>query len=121
MHSKLRVKMFHRKCHVGRTEVPFLGRIITLNRVTPQKQKITNYLEKVKFRHSIEELQQDIGLLNYYRKYKAPLAESLSLFFQLPKTTENQDNINITPELMNEIREIIGALDECCGLAQRQP
>ena len=34
------------KCHFGTKEVVFLGRTVAPNAVTPQKQKITIFLEK---------------------------------------------------------------------------
>ena len=49
------------------------------------------------------------------------LAERLTPFFQLPKTTYAKTKIPITPDIMKEFREINEALDRCCQLALRQP
>ena len=49
------------------------------------------------------------------------MAERLTPFFQLLKTTDTQTKIPITPDIMKEFREINEALDRCCQLALRQP
>ena len=109
------------KCHFVTKEVIFFGRPVTTNGVTAQRQKITYFLYKVNFARFNKELQQKIGFLNYYRNYITRLTERLNPSFQLLKTTENKRKIIITPELLNEIREIDDVLDKCCQLALRQP
>ena len=49
------------------------------------------------------------------------MAERLTPFFQLLKTTDAKTKIQITPDIMKEFREINEALDRCCHLALRQP
>ena len=49
------------------------------------------------------------------------MAERLTPFFQLLKTTDAKTKIPITPDIMKEFREINEALDRCCQLALRQP
>ena len=114
-------KLSMAKCHFGVQQVDFLGRTITSKGVAPQKQKIAKFLEKVKFPRSKKALQRYIGFLNYYRNYIPRLAERLTPFFQLLKTTDAKTKIPITPNIMKEFREINKALDRCCQLALRQP
>ena len=109
------------KCHFGVQDVDFLGRTITAKGVAPQKQKIAKFLEKVKFPRSKKALQRYIGFLNYYRIYIPRLAERLTPFFQLLKTTDAKTKVPIIPDIMKEFREINEALDRCCQLALRQP
>ena len=109
------------KSHFGVQEVDFYGRTITTNGVAPQKQKIANILEKVKFPRSKKALQRYIGFLKYYRKYIPRLAKRFTPFFQLLKTTDAKTKIPITPDIMKEFTEINEALDRCCLLALRQP
>ena len=99
------------KCHFGVQEVDLLGRTITTKGVAPQKQKVAKFLEKVKFPRSKKALQRYIGFLNYYRNYIPRLAERLTPFFQLLKTTDAKTKIQITPDIMKEFREINEALD----------
>ena len=49
---KAGVKLSMAKCHFGVQEVDFLGRTITTKGLETQKQKITKFLEKVKFPRS---------------------------------------------------------------------
>ena len=118
---KAGLKLNMAKCHFGVQEVDFLGRTIPSNGVGPQKQKIAKFLKKVKFPRSKKALQRYIGFLNYYRKYIPRLAERLTPFFQLLKTTDAKTKIPITPDIMKEYREINEALDRCCQLTLRQP
>ena len=118
---KAGLKLSMAKCHFGVQEVNFLGRTITTNGVAPQKQKIAKLLEKVKFPRSKKALQRYIGFLKYYRNYIPRLAERLTPFFQLLKTTDAKTKIPITLDIMKEFREINEALDRCCQLALRQP
>ena len=76
------------KCHFGATEIDFLGRIITPEGVKPQKERITNFLEKTKFPKSKKALQRYLGFLNYYRNCIPRLSEKLVPFFQLLKKDE---------------------------------
>ena len=115
------LKLSMTKCHFGVQEVDLLGRTITTNGVAPQKQKISKFLEKVKFPRSKKALQRYIGFLNYYPNYIPRLAKRLSPFFQLLKTTDTKTKIPFTPDIMKEFREINEALDRCCQLALRQP
>ena len=118
---KAGLKLSMAKCHFGVQEVDFLGRTITTKGAAPQKQKIAKFLEKVKFPRSKKALQRYIGFPNYYRNYIPRLAERLTPFFQLLKTTDAKTKIHITPDTMKEFREINEALDRCCQLALRQP
>ena len=60
-------KLIMTKWHFGVQEVDFLGGTIRTKGVAPQKQKISKFLEKVKFPRSKKALQRYIGFLNYYR------------------------------------------------------
>ena len=119
--GKAGLKLSMTKCHFGVQGVDFLGRTITTKGVAPQKQKITKFLEQVKFPRSKKALQRYIGILNYYRNYIPRLAERLTPFFQLLKTTDAKTKIPITPDIMKEFREINEALDRCCQLSLCQP
>ena len=119
--QKAGLKLSMAKCHFGIQEVNFLGRTISTKGVAPQKQKITKFPEKVKFPRSKKALQIYIGFLKSYRNYKPRLAQRLTTFFQLLKTTDAKAKIPITPDIVKEFREINEALDRCCQLALRQP
>ena len=58
---KAGLKLSMAKCHFGVQEVNFLRRTITTNGVAPQKQKITKFIENVKFPRSKKALQRYIG------------------------------------------------------------
>ena len=112
------LKLFMHKCHFGTTEFDFLGRTITLERVKPQKERITIFLEKTKFPKSKKALQRYLGFLNYYRSYISRLSEKLVPFFQLLKKDEM---VLVTTELVEQFNEINRDLDKCSQLAFKKP
>ena len=109
------LKLTMHKCHFGATEIDFLGRTITPEDVKPQKEAITNFLEKTKFPKSKKALQR---FLNYYRNYIPRLSEKLIPFFQLLKKDEK---VLVTSELIEQFNEINRDLNRCSQLALRQP
>ena len=70
------LKLSMHKCHVGATEIDFLGRIITPEEIKSQKGRITNLLKKTKFPNSRKTLQRYLGFLNYYKNYIPRLSEN---------------------------------------------
>ena len=118
---KAGLKLSIAKCRFGVQQVDLLGRTITTTGATPQKQKIAKFLEKVKSPRSEKALQRYIGFMNYYRNYIPRLAERLTPFFQLLKTTDAKAKSPITPDIIKEFRELNEALDRSCQLALRHP
>ena len=86
-----------------------------------KNKRLPNSSKKNKFPRSKKALQRYIGFLYYYRNCIPRLAERLTPFFQLLKTTDAKTKIQITPDIIKEFREINEALDRCCQLALRQP
>ena len=97
------LKLTMYKCHFGATEIDFLGRTITPESVRPQKESITNFLEKNKFPKSKKALQRYLGFLNYYRNYIPRLCEQMVPFFQLLK---KDAKVLVTTELVEKFNEI---------------
>ena len=112
------LKLSMHKCHFGATEIDFLGRTITPEGVKPQKERITNFLEKTKFPKSKKALQRYLGFLKYYRNYIPRLSEKLVPFFQLLKKDEK---VLVTTELVEQFNQINRDLDRCSQLALKQP
>ena len=92
---KAGLKLSMAKCHFGVRELDFVGRTITTKGVAPQEQKMAKFLDKVKFPRSKKALQRYIGFLNYYQNYIPRLAERLTPFFQLLKTTLPKPNFQL--------------------------
>ena len=112
------LKLTMHKCHFGANEIDFLGRTITPEGVKPQKESITNFLEKTKFPKSKKAMQRYLGFLNYYRNYIPRLSEKLVPFFQLLK---KEEKVLVTSELIEQFNEINRDLDRCSQLALKQP
>ena len=82
---KAGLKLSMTKCHFGVQKIDFLGRTITTKRVALQKQKVIEFLEKVKFPRSKKALQRHIGFFNFNRNYIPRLAERLNRSFNYSK------------------------------------
>ena len=98
-------------CHFGVRQVVFLGRAISQEGMSPQAQKIQNFLDKLRFRKSKKALQRYLGFVNYYKKYFSRMAEKLNPFYKLPKT---EVPINITSELKETFDSVNRALTDAC-------
>ena len=112
------LKLTMHKCHFGATEIDFLGRNITPSGVKPQRPRVQNFLENTKFPKSKKALQRYLGFLNHYRNYVPRLSEKLTPFFKLHTKDEN---VLVTPDLLEKFTEINTALDRCCEQALKQP
>ena len=112
------LKLTIEKCHFGVRQVEFLGRTISFEGVSPQAQKIQNFLNKLRFSKSKNALQRYLGFVNYYRNYIPRMTEKLNPFYKLLKT---EVPINITSELKETFDSVNKALSDACELALKQP
>ena len=112
------LKLTMAKCHFGVKQVIFLGRIVTPEGVSPQAEKVKQFLQKLKFPKSQKPLQRYIGFLNYYRNYIPRLSEKLSHFFKLLKETSH---LCIPNTILDTFSELNQQLEKSCSLALKQP
>ena len=106
------------KCHFGVKQVDFLGRTITPEGVSPQTEKVKQFLQKLKFPKSKKALQRYIGFLNYYRNYIPRLSEKLTPFFKLLKQTSQ---FSIPDTILEAFKSLNQQLEQSCKLALKQP
>ena len=114
---KAGLKLTMAKCHFGVKQVDFLGRTITPEGVSPQTEKVKQFLQKLKFPKSKKALQRFIGFLNYYRNYIPRLSEKLTPFFKLLKQTSQ---FSITDTILEAFKNL-NQLEQSCKLALKQP
>ena len=114
---KAGLKLTMAKCQVGVKQVDFLGPTITPEGVSPQTEKVKQFLQKLKFPKSKKALQRYIGFLNYYRNYISRLSEKLSSFFKMLKETSQFCIPNTVVETFNELNQ---QLEKSCCLALKQ-
>ena len=107
------LKLTMHKCHIGATEIDFLGRMISPQGVKPQRQSVQNFLGKTKFPESKKDLQRYLDFLNYYRNYVPRLSERLAPLYKMLKSDEK---VQVLKELVQQFEEIHRALDKCCAL-----
>ena len=112
------LKLSMSKCRFGVKQVDFLGRTITPEGVSPQVDKVKDFLTKLKFPKSKKGLQRYIGFLNYYRNYIPRLSERLTPFFKLLKET---NKFYISTELTSNFEQLNNLLLQSCQMALKQP
>ena len=115
---KAGLKLTMAKCHFGVKQVDFLGRTITPQGVSPQTEKVKQFLQKLKFPKSKKALQRYYGFLNYYRNYIPPLSEKLTPFFKLLKQTSQ---FSIPDTILEALKNLNQQLEQSCKLALKQP
>ena len=112
------LKLSMSKCHFGVKQVDFPGRTITPEGVSPQVDKVKDFLTKLKFPKSKKGLRRYIGFLNYYRNYIPRLSEPLTPFFKLLKET---NKFYISTELTSNFEQLNNLLLQSCQMALKQP
>ena len=112
------LKLTIEKCHFGVRQVELLGRTISPEGISPQAQKIQNFLDKLRFPKSKKALQRYLDFVNYYRSYIPRMAEKRNPFYKLFKTEEP---INITSELKQTFDSVNKPLSNACELAFQRP
>ena len=115
---KAGLKLTMAKCHFGVKQVDFLGRTITPEGVSPQTEKVKQFLQKLKFPKSKKALQRYIGFLNYYRNYIPRLSEKLTPFFKLLNQTSQ---FSIPDTILEAFKNLNQQLEQSCKLALKQP
>ena len=103
------LKLTIEKCHFGARQVEFLCRTNSSEGVSPQSQKIQNFLSKLKFSKSEKALHRYLGFVKDYRNYIPRLAEKLNPFYKLFKA---EVPINSTSEVKETIDSVNIALSD---------
>jgi hypothetical protein len=73
------------KCKFGRSEVKYLGHIISINGITPDIEKI-DAIKSMKTPNNIKQLQSFLGSINFYRGYIKNFAQIAQPLYILLKT-----------------------------------
>ena len=93
------LKLTMHKCHIGATDVDFLGRMISSQGVKPQRHSVQNFLEKTKVSKSKKGLERYLNFLNYYRNYVPRLSERLAPVYKMLKSDEK---VQVLKELVQQ-------------------
>ena len=115
---KAGLKLTMAKCYFGVKQVDFLGWTITPEGVSPQTEKVKQFLQKLNFPKSKKTLQRYIRFLNYYRNYIPRLSGKLTLFFKLLKQTSQ---FSIPDTILEAFKILNQQLEQSCKLALKQP
>ena len=74
-----------KKCEIGTQRMKFLGNIVTPKGVSPEKVKISAFLDKIKMPQAIKQVKRLIGYVQFFRNYMPSIGEKLTPFYRLLK------------------------------------
>ena len=112
------MKLTIEKCHLGVTQVEFLGKSFSPEGISPQAQKIQIFPDKLRFPKTEKTLKRFLGFVNFYRYYVPRMAEKLDPFYKLLKA---EVPVIITSELKETLDSVKNALSGPCELALERP
>ena len=80
---KSELKLSPNKCEIETQRMKFLGNIITPAGVSPEQEKVSNCLKKIKIPQTVKQIKRLIEFEQFFRKYKPSLGEKLIPFYRL--------------------------------------
>ena len=101
------------KCQFGVKTIDFLGHTINQQGSTPNKEKVNNFLKKLKMPKTLKQIRRLIGFVQFFKSYVANLTNQLRPFYSLLR---NDNAIIITHEHEEALEEITFSLKKAKGL-----
>ena len=77
------LKLSPNKCEIGTQRMKFLGNIITPAGISPEQEKISTFLKKIKMPQTVKQVKRLIGFVQFFRNYMPSLGEKLIPFYRL--------------------------------------
>ena len=103
-----------------RKSIEFLGHTINQQGSTPNKEKVNNFLKKLKMPKTLKQIRRLIGFVQFFKSYIPNLTNQLRPFYPL---LQNDNAIIITHEHEKALEEITFSLKKSCarilGIAQK--
>lgn len=106
------------KCEFGKSELCFLGYLVTRNGLLPNPERI-EAVRNIKLPETIHELSQFLGLINYYRRFIPNAAEAQAVLHDLKKGQKKKDKRKIqwTEELKKAFEDCKNQLSAATQLS----
>ena len=99
------------KCQFGVKTIDFLGHTINQQGSTPNKEKVNNFLKKLKMPKTLKQIRRLIGAVQFFKSYIPNLTNQLRPFYSLLR---NDNAIIITHEHEKALEEITFSLKKAC-------
>jgi hypothetical protein len=77
------LKLTMKKCEIGLKKITFLGNSITSQGISPNKEKVTKFLETLKMPQTVTQVKRFIGFLQFFRAFLPDLSVKLFEFYKL--------------------------------------
>ena len=86
--NKSGLKLSPAKCEFGVKSLQFLGNLITANGLTPDKNKVTKFLNDLEMPKTTKQVKRIIGFLQFFRAFIPKLQQHLLPFYKLLKNNQ---------------------------------
>ena len=83
--DKSGLRLTIKKCEFGLGKINFLGNTITKQGITPNKEKVETFLEKMKMPKNPKQVKRLIGFLQFFKAFLPDLSLTLIPFYKLLK------------------------------------
>ena len=105
------------KCETATDTMKFLGNNFSGEGISPEKSKITKFLDEFKMPKTTKQVKRLIGFTHFFRIYIPNLVEKLMSFYNLKKDAD----IETTEEHVKALEVIKKDLMEATNVTLRQP
>ena len=112
------LKLSPEKCEIATDTMKFLGNNISAGGISPEKAKITKFLDKFKMPKTTKQVKRLIGFTQFFRNYIPNLGEKLMSFYKLLK---KDAVIETTEEHVKALEVIKKDLMEATNVTLRLP
>ena len=112
------LKLWPENCEIATDAMKFLGNNISAEGISPEKAKITKFLDKFKMPKTTKQVKRLIGFTQFFRNYIPNLGEKLMSFYKLLK---KDAVIETTEEHVKALEVIKKDLMEATNVTLRLP
>ena len=112
------LKLTMNKCKIGVAEISYLGSTISSSGTSPNREKVEQFLSKIKMPKKHKQIKRMIGLFQYFRNYLPKLSDSLLPFYKLLKQNVN---FEITDEHIAAFDVLCTQLANACDMSLGLP
>ena len=106
------------KCQFGVKEIRYLGQSITSEGMTPNEDKIQEFLKGISMPNTLRRVQRLVGFFQFFRAYIPNMAEKLMPFYRMMR---DKRKIVAEKEHYDALEVLKKALDQACKLTLRLP
>ena len=100
------LKLSPEKCEIATDTMKFLGNNISAEGISPEKSKITKFLDKLKMPKTTKQVKRLIGFTQFFRNYIPNLGKKLMSFYKvLKKDAVTEEHVKALEVIKKDLME----------------